>query len=227
MVATLTRPSGLTIIRPDRWIPDELKWRMKDWQPKSRMGEIIKDCLKFLPPELAGELVERITSCVVLESSLRIEVTRSPLSHDHGPWYEDRGIVSRKKVTTQGVTALCAAWGSAAFSAIYMALATTNTAEANTDTVANRFDTGSEIAANHYTGSARPTCTHVESTNTVPIVGVHTHATADDTVEAHGICDSATRSAGNLWDRSLTGTTVLHAADTLTGTYTLTASAEA
>jgi hypothetical protein len=191
------------------------------------MGKIIQECLHFLPPHMAAELVEQVTSIIQLESSLRVEITRSPLSHDHGPWYEDRGITSRKKVTTEGVTALCAAWGAATFAMVYMGLATTNDAEANTDTCANRFDTGSEIAANHYAGSVRPTCTHVQSANTVPLVGVHTQGTAGDTIEAHGILDSATRSAGLLWDRSLTGTTALLVADTLTATYTLTASAEA
>jgi hypothetical protein len=219
----------LTIIRKDAWIPEELKYKIKNFHPKSELGKAISECLRFLPLEQAAELVDRISSCIILESSLAVVVRYQPDSPARrgGPLVEDRGIVSRKKVTTEGVTALCVAWGSATFGAIYMGMSTLSTAEANTDTCANRFDTANEIAANHYAGSVRPTCTHVESTNTVPLVGVHTQTTAGDTIESHGILTSATRTEGSLWDRSLTGTTVLAVNDTLTATYTLTASAEA
>ena len=231
MVATaqnLKQSMGLHIVRKDVWIPDELKFRMTSWQPKTLLGAAIKDALHFLPAEQAGELIRRVTSCVVLESSLAWVVrylSDSPARHG-GPCYQDRGIVSRRVVTTEGVTALCVAWGSAAFNMIYMGLTTVATAAANTDTAANRFDAASEIAAANYTGSVRPTCTTPQSTNTIPMVGVHTQATAGNTIESHGILDSATRAAGLLWDRHVTGTTVLAVGDGITATYTLTASSE-
>lgn len=224
MVAEIKVERAPLFVVKDRWIPEELKWRMKDWQPKSRMGEIVKDCLKFLPADLAGELIERITSCLIMESSLRIEVLRlpdSPARHG-GPCYEDRGIVSRKKVTTAGVAALAVAWANAIFDAKYMGMGTNNTAESNAQT-----GMVAEITNTHYTGTVRPTCTHAESTNTVPIVGTHTQATAGDTIEEHGIFTSATVGNPTLWDRHLTGTTVLAVGDGITGTYTLTLNAEA
>jgi hypothetical protein len=221
MVATLRRPiGGLEIIRPDRWIPDELKAQMHDWEPKSRMGQIVKECLKYLPPDLAAEVVERITSCLVVESSLAIKVIRQPdspfrLGRD---LIEDHGITSRKIVTTAGVTALAVAWANATYAANFMALGTGSGAEAIGDTALT------EITSTHYTGSVRVTCTHAESTNTVPIVGTHTQATAGDTIAEHGIFTSNTPAAAGLWDRSLTGTIVLAVADSLQGTYTLTLS---
>ena len=218
MVALLNRRpiGGLEIVTPDRWIPDELKYRMHDWEPKSRMGQIVKECLRFLPPDLAGEVIERITSCILLESSLAVVVTRADGR------VEDHGIVSRKKVTTAGVTALCAAWAQSTFAAKYHALGTDATAESNAQT-----GLIVEITASHYAGGVRPTGTTAPSTNPFVTVGTHTQTTAGDTVNEPGIFTSATQGAVTLWDRSLTGSTVLAVADTFTATYTLTASAEA
>lgn len=223
-LTTTHRPvGGLFIYEKDAWVPDELKWRMKKWQPQSRLGAIVKDCLGYLPPDLAAELIERITQSVVIESSLALTVMRhpdSPFRHG-GPLTEELGIVSRKKVTTAGVTALCVAWANALFDMKYMALGTSTAAEANTDTALT------EITTNHYTGSVRVTCTHAESSNTVPIVGTHTQATAGDTIQEHGIFSVNTPASGTLWDRHLTGAIALAVSDGLSGTYTLTASAEA
>jgi hypothetical protein len=231
MIDTLVRPA---IVMPDfyiadKWVPDGLERRIREFSPKSELGKAVKACLGYLPAEQAGELLDRITRCIIMESSLAVKVIRLPGS----PFkfgrdlIEDYGITSRKKVTTEGVTQLCVAWGNATFAMIYMGMATTNDAEANTDTQANRFEAATEIHADHYAGGVRPTCTHVQSTNTVPLVATHTQTTDVNTIEAHGILDSATRAAGNLWDRSLTGTVALAVADSLVGTYTLTASAEA
>jgi hypothetical protein len=229
--ADVIRPAtynrGLYVVAQPKW--QDLQREIHKFSPKTDLGAIIKRAFRYLPPDLAWEMLDTVNRCVIMTSQLEIVVTRPPhsLYNDRDTvLIEDHGVVSRHKVTTEGVTALCVAWGNATFAMLYMALATLNTAEANTDTVANRFDAANEIAANHYT-SNRPTCTHVQSTNTVPLVGAHTQATAGDTIESHGICDSATRAAGALWDRSLTGTTALAVGDGLTGTYTLTASAEA
>lgn len=219
---------GLYVVTTPHW--DDLKREIEAFHPKTQIGEVIKRCFKYLPVDLAQEMMHELQCVAIMHSSLAIVVHRPAhsLYNDRDyPVTEDYGVVSRKKVTTEGVTALATAWGASTFAMVYMALATTNTAEANTDTVANRFDGASEIAANHYSGGVRPTATHVHSANTVPLVGAHTQTTAGDTIEAHGICDSATRSAGALWDRSLTGTQVLAVNDGLTATYTLTASAEA
>ena len=214
---------GIEIVSMDKW--SELKRRIHDFNPKTDMGRIVASCFKWLPPDLAQELLDTVTRCVIITTQLELKVFRTPDSpYRHGgPLVLDLGVVSRRKVTTQGVVALCVAWGSAAFNMIYMGMGTASGAEANTDTVASFV----EIAAANYAGGVRPTCTHVESSNTVPLVATHTQTTAGNTIEEHGIMDSATQEAGNLWDRSLTGTQTLAVGDGLQGTYTLTASAEA
>lgn len=214
----------LYIVKKDSWVPPELSWKIKQFSPKSELGKIVKQCLRYLPAELAAEVIEKITQCVIMESSLALVVKRHPSSpFRHGDdLIEDYGIVSRKKVTTAGVTALAVAWANATFDAKYMALGTNATAESNAQT-----GLIAEIAANHYTASVRVSGTHAESDNTVPIVGTHTQATAGDTIEEHGIYTSATVGAPTLWDRSLTGTVALAVGDSLTGTYVLTAQAEA
>jgi hypothetical protein len=230
--ADLIRPAtynrGLYVVTKPKW--QDLQRELHKFSPKTELGEVIKRAFKYLPPDLAWEMLDTVNRCVIMQSSLAVVVTRPPHSlynETDRIRVEDYGIVSRHKVTTEGVTALCVAWGAATFAMLYMGLATLNTAEANTDTCANRFDTGNEIAANHYAGGVRPTCTHVHSANTVPLVGLHTQTTGGDSVESHGILDSATRISGLLWDRSLTGTQVLAVADSLTATYTVTCSAEA
>jgi hypothetical protein len=228
-MVTMAMQSG--IVMPDyyikdKWVPPGLERRIREFNPVTDLGAIVKTCLGYLPAELAGELIERLDRYCYLSSSLHIKVIRGPQSNYPGA-VEDRGITSRKKVTTEGVTALCVAWGNATFAMLYMGMSETATAEANTDTAANRFEAGTEIAAANYAGGVRPTCTHVHSTNTVPIVGTHTQTTGANTIAAHGILDSATRAAGLLWDRSLTGTVALNVTDSLVATYTLTASAEA
>lgn len=214
--------SGLQIVRRDAWIPDELAYRIRQWSPGSQLGKIIQECFKWLPAELASDLLERITSCVVLESSLAIKVVRHPDSPARrgGPLVEEHGIVSRKVVATAGVTRMTVDWANGTFDMKHMGLGTSSAVEA----VGNVGMTA-EITDTHYAGSVRPTCTHVEAGVTVPIVGTHTQTTAGDAIEEHGIFNSATQGAVTLWDRSLTGTQTLAVADSLVGTYIITLTA--
>src|SRR5512146_3175983 len=101
MLATVTRMHEVLI--KDRWLPAELQERMTLWQPRSNLGAVVKDCLRFLPEHMAVELFERIAACVVIESRLSLVVFRHPDS----PWrgkslIEDYGIVSRRLVTDNG-----------------------------------------------------------------------------------------------------------------------------
>ena len=213
-VITLREGMGLHIVARDSWLPDELRAKMRAWRPRSELGRVIRDCFHYLPAQLAGELLERITSSLVIESTLAVKVFRLDGRVD------DYGIVSRRVITTAGVTALAVAWASAAFDAKYMGLGTSSTAEATSDT-----GMVAEITTNHYTASVRPTCTHAESSNTVPLVGTHTQATAGDTIREHGLFTSATPGAVTLWDRSLTGDVALSVGESFQGTLTATLSA--
>lgn len=223
MLGTLTRNrvGPFTLATPAH---DDLRRQLQSFHPRTEIGKIVKTCFKYLPADLAQELLECIDRTVFLTSQLELTVHRQPDSpYRHGgPLHEYRGVVSRRKVTTAGVTALCVAWANATFDAKYMALGTDNTAESNA-----QVGLIAEITNTHYTGNVRVTCTHVEAANTVPIVGTHTHATLADTIEEHGIFTSSVVGAVTLWDRHLTGSVALAVGDGLTGTYTLTASAEA
>ena len=59
-------------------IPDDLRARLKSYSPKSNLGAIAKECFAYLPPHLAGELLESLLGCVVMESSLEATVIRHP-----------------------------------------------------------------------------------------------------------------------------------------------------
>jgi hypothetical protein len=65
MAATPLTPQ---IIIPRRWIPSPLQAKIRDFNPRSELGRVVRDCLRYLPPEMAADLLDKITSAVVLES---------------------------------------------------------------------------------------------------------------------------------------------------------------
>lgn len=67
-------------------VPDDLRARIRAFKPRSNLGQLVKDCFGYLPPDLAAELLTSITSCAVLESSLSGVVVRHPDS----VWREGR-----------------------------------------------------------------------------------------------------------------------------------------
>lgn len=204
----------IEVIRKNAWVPENLWHHVSRWTPKSDLGKLIRETFRYLPEQMAMDLLDRIRSVVIMESALGIQVRR------HNGQAEDYGIVSRKLVTTAGCTAMAVAWANATFDAKYMGLGTGAGAEAASNT-----GLSTEIAANHYAGGVRPTCTHVESTVTVPLVGAHTQTTDVDGITEHGIFTSATQGAVTLWDKSLFSVINLAVADVLTATYTLTLTA--
>ena len=52
--------------------------KLRAWSPKSDLGQIVRECFRYLPPDLAGELLDRITAVVVIESRLSGQVIRHP-----------------------------------------------------------------------------------------------------------------------------------------------------
>lgn len=216
-VAVDTQPR-LQIVRKRAWLPASLEYKLKTWKPASHLGAIIKECLKILPdPDMAAELLEAITSCVVLESRLAVVVIRADGRR------EDHGIVSRKVITTAGVNFLVDAWENTAEleNMKYHGLGTGTTAEAVGDTALV-----TELTTQYNPDNTRATGTLVDGAgaNILQTVATNTLDGAA-TIQEHGLFSQAATGGGTLWDRSLTGAQTLSSGDGLQTTYNMTASA--
>lgn len=185
--------------------------RLRFWTPKTDLGRAIRDAFKYLPPDLAAELLERVKRVVILQS--RLELVR------FGPGYrEDLGIVSEKVITNAGVNYLTADFAGGANDVNlfkFHGFGTGATAEAAGDTALV-----TELTTQYAVDNTRPTGSQASSTNTYTTVGTLS-PDATVTIAEHGIFSAA--AAGTLWDRSLTGTVALTgSADSLQATYVLT-----
>jgi hypothetical protein len=195
------------------------------YTPRSDLGRVVRDCFKYLPPELAGELLDRVASAVILESRLEVVVIRGATSEYGRPGQrEDYGVVSRKVVTTTGVGYIVDAFQSATSIELenmkYHGLGTSTAAEA----VGNTGLT-TELTTQYNPDNTRATGTTAESAaNAYQTVATNT-LDAAATVEEHGVLSQAATGGGVLLDRSLTGTQTLSSGDSLQSTYTLTFSA--
>lgn len=215
---------GLQIIRKDAWVPDELRAKLAGWSPRSELGKIAHECLRFLPPDLAAELFERVTSCAVLESALSAIVYR-PLTERglRGPCrVEDYGVVSRKVVTTVGVGYIVDAFQNLVEleNMKYHGLGTGSTAEAAADTALV-----TELTT-EYTGNVRATGTTAETSATVySTVATNTLDSGTPVLREHGVFSAS--SAGVLLDRSVFAAITLDGTvgDSLQTSYSFTLSA--
>lgn len=224
----VTRSLGdYQIMKKDLWIPEDLMAKVRQFNPKTELGKIVKEVLKYIPdPEMANELIARVTRTIVAESELRVKVVRR---YDSAflmgrDFIEDWGVVSRNVVTTTGVEKLTDAFQSTSatmYLYAYHALGTSSGAEAVGNTAL-----GGEITTNQYTSGTRSSGTNTEDSASVwKTVATNTIASGPVTVVEHGVFNSATPSTGNLWDRSLTGTQVLSTGDSLQTDYRLTITA--
>ena len=211
------------ILVKGKWIPDDLTLRLQNYNPRTELGRVIKDCFGHLPPEQAGTLLEQISRLVVLESSLAIVVYRHVGTPDER--LEDYGIVSRKVITTVGVNFLVDAWQNSVEleNMRYHGFGSNTGAEAVGNTAL-----GAEFTTQYATDNTRPTGSLTEgaSANIFRSVGTFTpNAGGTFAVEEHGLFDQASNAGGVLWDRSLTGTQTLTAnQDSLEATYDVTVS---
>ena len=216
---------GLQIIKKDAWIPEELKWKLRQWSPKSELGKIIRESFRFLPMEMVAEILERITNCLVIESSLSLVIFRHPDSpYRRGKsLVEDIGIVSRKVVTTTGVGFIVDAFQNLVELEImkYHGIGTSTAAEGigNTGLTA-------EATTQYNPDNTRATGSLEEgaSANIFKTIGTNTVDGAI-IVEEHGVFSQAATGGGVLLDRSLTGTQTLSIGDGLQSTYQFTCSA--
>jgi len=216
-----------TIVMPEvmnrgEWIPEPLAVELPDWNPRTDLGLAIRRCLAFLPAEMAAELIEKVSRCVVLESSLSIKVIRM-CARGCPCIVEEHGVVSRKVVTTTGVGFLVDAWQNLVEFEImkYHGIGTSAAAEAVGDTGLT-----TELTTQYNPDNTRATGTLEEgaSANIFKTVATNT-VDAGVTIEEHGILSQAAVGGGVLWDRSLTGSKALLSGEGLQSTYELTASA--
>lgn len=219
MSATATLP---TVYVPGAALPEGLAARLRGYSPKTDLGRIVRDCFAHLPPELAGELLDRITRSVVLESRLEVVVVRGATS-EYGPegQREDYGVVSRKVVTDTGVGYIVDSFQTATSVEMenmkYHGLGTGSTAEAASQTALT-----TELTTQYNPDNTRATGTTAESAaNAYQTVATNT-LDASATVNEHGIFSQAATGGGVMIDRSLTGAQTLSSGDSLQSTYTLT-----
>jgi len=232
---TERRPvGGIVIVKRDAWIPEDLHDKMRQWNPKSGLGQAVKDMLAMLPYdgrydliEKANELLMRITQSVLIESSLGVKVLRHPFSPllIGRNFVEDYGVVSRKVITTTGVerlvdrfqssgTYLSFYWHAIGLSSVAEAVG--NTALTNEMTTAG-YGAIARTSGTLSTGAAGP---HVfETVGTVTIDAVTSGTPM--VIQEHGLFATSSVGSTGLWDRSLTGTQTLSTGDSLAVTYSL------
>lgn len=200
----------------------------RDWTPRSRLGISILHALPYLPDDLAAELVDRIRSAFIGESSLSIRVLRNLGLVERGLIdprelvVEDHGIVSRKVVTDTGVGFIVDAFQNLTEieNFKYHALGTGGAAEAAANTALT-----TELTV-EYTGNARAAGTTAENAaNIYETVATNTLDQGTPSVTEHGVFSAVT--TGVLLDRSLFGAIALNGAngDGLQSTYRLTLTA--
>lgn len=212
---------GLQIIDKDAWVPGSLQHRIAQWSPKSDLGRIVRECFKYLPAELAAELIDRITSSVVMESSLAlVHIQRNGHTDSPVRRINDHGIVGRKVVTTTGVGFIVDAFQNLVEleNMKYHGLGTGTIAENASDT-----GLGTELTTQYNPDSTRATGTTTESGATVYQTVATNTVDASAAVTEHGIFSAA--SAGVLLDRTVFSVINLANGDSLQSTYSLTVSA--
>lgn len=215
MTLAVERHSVPTILRRDPTVPAFIR----HWTPKTGLGQAIRKALPHLPRELALELVDKISSAGVLESSLSLVVIRGDGK------IEDIGEVSRRVVTTTGVNFIVDAFQNLVEleNMKFHGIGSGTGAEA----VGNTGLT-TEFTTQYNPDNTRATGTTVEgaSANIYRTVGTNT-VDASVTVNEHGIFDQAAVGGGTMVDRSMfSGSPVsLTSGDSLQSTYDLTFSA--
>jgi hypothetical protein len=212
-----------------RWLPDDLDRRLHAYEPRTELGRIVKDCFAFLPSDLAGELLDRISATWVVGSQLHAVriYGDGDFTCRHEPWCRHRrevlGVVSDKLVTDAGVQYLVDCFQNLQEPELFKfhGIGTGTTAEAigNTALV-------TELTTEYNPNSTRATGSLTEgaSANIFRTVGTNTLDSGTPAVTEHGILTQAATGGGTLLDRSVFSAINLVGAngDGLASTYDLT-----
>lgn len=191
----------------------DLYRRLVAYNPRTDLGRVVKQAFHWLPAELAGELLDKIASCVVVESRLYAVHIRADGRRD------DLGLVSYKVVTDAGVGFIVDAFQNSVEleNMKYHGLGTGTTAEAASQTgLVTELSTAYNPDNTRATGST----TEGAGANVYRTVGTNT---VDGTaaVTEHGIFSQAATGGGVMLDRSVFSAINLASGDSLQTTYDL------
>jgi hypothetical protein len=215
--------SGVEVMIRDAWVPEPLAEKRRTWTPKTPLGSVVRDCLEFLPIGLAAELLDRVSSVVVLHSSLSAVHWR----YDEQLGLQvpdDYGEISHHVITDTGVAFLVDAWQGILEPEImkYHGAGTGTGAEAAANTA---LGTESTTALNPDSTRATGSLTEGATGNIFRTVGTLTFdATA--AITEHGLFSQAATGGGTMWDRSMfSGSTInVASGDSIQFQYDMTAS---
>jgi len=228
----------LTVFVKNAWVPDPVHASLKEFQPNTELGFIIKRCFDYLPLPLALELLDQIKVSIVMESQLEATVIRGCPSHRLTPCEcarveEHYGVVSHKLVTAVGVLYICNNFAATASYSLgnfnFHGIGTGVTAEAATDqTLVTELTTEYNPNSTRATGTGR-TAAAAGNNATYQTIGTNTLDSGTPAVTEHGLFTQAATGAyaapaNVLLDRSVFSAINLVGAngDGLQTTYTIT-----
>lgn len=189
--------------------------------PKSRLGNLIYRACWHLPDEIAAELLDALSSVMLVESELRLEHLHGPRGDRPGR-VDDYGVVSRRVITDAGAAAVVNGFRNTFEIELFNfhGLGTGATAEAVTNTAL-----ASELTTQYSTDNTRPTGTQsAPAANQYQTVATIT-VDANVSITEHGLFSQAAVGGGTLWDRSLFTALALNSGDSIIATYIATVSA--
>jgi len=210
-----------TILVPRFRLPADVHPLVAAWTPRTRLGEMVAHCLPYLPDELRLELIDRIASCVVLESSLSLVHIKGP--HADRPFTrDDYGVVSRKVVTNNGVALIVDALDNTLTDATikYHGVGTGTNAEAAGDSA---LQTESTTILNP--DSTRATGTFSQPSANISQSVATNSFDGSGALTEHGVLSQAATGGGTLLDRSVFSAVNVVNGDSLQSTYQLTLTA--
>lgn len=221
---TQERPSRIEIMRKGGWMPEELQAMVRNFNPRSDLGKLIKSILKYVPEEEARqELVAAAAGIITVESRLDAKVLRGQQIGDihclHRILYdgpdtarcticgerykvEDAGLLSERVITTAGVNYLAAQWAAANDTLTirlfkYQGLGTGTTAEATSDTALV-----TELTTEYNPDNTRATGALTNpSANVIQCVATNTLDSGTPAITELGWFTQAATGGGTLWDR--------------------------
>jgi hypothetical protein len=207
---------AVEILRKDAWIPERLQAKRRLWTPKTPLGQVVYESLQYLPSHLAAELIDRVSSVVILHSSLSAELRLGSGGR------LNYGEIAHHVVTTAGVNFLVDAWQGTVEPEIlkYHGVGTGTNAEAVGDTA---LQTESTTALNPDSTRATGSLTEGASANIFRTVGTPVFD-ASAAITEHGILSQAATGGGTLWDRSVFSAINVVSGDSIQFTYDLTIS---
>jgi hypothetical protein len=195
----------------DRWIPEPLAFKRRQWTPRTPFGAVVRDCLAYLPADLAADLIDRVSSVVVMSSRLYAVHIRP------GAFEYDLGEVSHHVVTDTGVGFIVDAWQNILEleTMKFHGVGIGTTAEAASQTA---LVTESTTALNPDSTRATGSLTEGGTANIFRTVGTVTFD-ASAAITEHGLFSQAATGGGVMYDRSVFSAINVVSGDSIQFTY--------